>query len=168
MVTNVKTQKGDIGVFEFQIKRGRVDEDTIEDPDVKDLLFEIIRLIEKNKHNKAVNLLMPKLDFEFPIGDLDYGQEDFFMHDRTIEFRCSKKNTYVRLGYDGELFVTIGVEFEIPLKEQIDIAALEEYIADSGAHAAAYVSPGWGYSSTEGDNVWLSGIRQRRKLFGLF
>ena len=47
---NLKIKEGDIGLFEFQIKRGVVDENEIEDDDVQSLVDKLKNLCSDNKH----------------------------------------------------------------------------------------------------------------------
>lgn len=158
-VEDVETSDGDIGLFEFQIKRGLVDEDEIEDEDVEKLVDELKQLCEDENYEEAANLLLSNLSFEFGPGDLDDDPERFFATTDYIEFECSSENTSVKIGYDECLIVTISVQFEIPLNGGISTAELAEYLPDSGAWASASASPGWGYAGSDGDNVWFLGIK---------
>ena len=58
-----KIKEGDIGLFEFQIKRGVVDENEIEDEDVQSLVDKLKKLCRDNKHKDACELLLPNLSF---------------------------------------------------------------------------------------------------------
>ena len=158
-VDDVETNEGDIGLFEFQIKRGLVDEDQIEDEDVQNLVDELKQLCDDENYKEAANLLLSNLSFEFGPGDLDDDPEVFFANTEYIEFECSSENTSVKIGYDDCLIVTISVQFEIPLNGGISTAELAEYLPDSGAWASASASPGWGYAGSDGDNVWFLGIK---------
>jgi len=158
-IEDVETNEGDIGLFEFQIKRGLVDEDEIEDEDVQKLVDELKQLCDDENYEEAAKLLLSNLSFEFGPDELDDDPERFFAKTDYIEFQCSSENTSVKVGYDESLIVTISVQFEIPLNGGISTAELAEYLPDSGAWAAASVSPGWGYSGSDGDNVWFVGIK---------
>jgi len=159
-VDDVETNEGDIGLFEFQIKRGLVDEDEIDDEDVQNLVDELKQLCENEKYNEAASLLLSNLSFEFGPDELDDDPERFFASTDYIEFECSSKNTSVKIGYDDCLVVTISVQFEVPLNAKISTADLSEYLPDSGAWASASASPGWGYAGSDGDNVWFLGIKE--------
>lgn len=158
-VEGVETSEGDIGLFEFQIKRGLVNEDEIEDEDVQKLFDELKQLCETKNSEEASKLLLSNLAFEFGPDELDDDPERFFANTDYIEFECSNKNTSVRVGYDDCLIVTIVVQFEIPLKAGVSSAELSEYIPDSGAWASASASPGWAYSESDGDNVRFIGLK---------
>ena len=158
-VEDVETDEGDIGLFEFQIKRGLVEEDGIEEEDVKKLFGELKQLCEDENYEEAANLLLSNLSFEFGPSDLDDDPERFFANTDYIEFDCTSENTSVKIGYDDCLVVTISVQFEIPLNAGISTAELAEYLPDSGAWASASASPGWGYSGSDGDNVWFLGLK---------
>ena len=159
-VEDVETTDGDIGLFEFQIKRGLVDEDEIEDEDVQNLVDELKQLCEAENYEEAANLLLSNLSFEFGPDELDDDPERFFANTDYIEFECTSENTSVKIGYDDCLIVTISVQFEIPLNGGISTAELAEYLPDSGAWASASASPGWGYAGSDGDNVWFLGIKE--------
>ena len=158
-VEDVEAQEGDIGLFEFQIKRGLVDEENIDDEEISDLVNELKELCENEEFEKAATLLLPKLSFEFGTDQLDDDPSEFFADLDYIEIACSENNTSVKVGYDGDLVVTISVQFEIPLQAGISTQSLVDYLPDSGAWAAASVSPGWGYAGSDGDNVWFLGIK---------
>ena len=159
-VDDVETNEGDIGLFEFQIKRGLVDEDQIEDEDVQNLVDELKQLCEAESYEEAANLLLSNLSFEFGPDELDDDPERFFASTDYIEFECSSENTSVRIGHDDCLVVTISVQFEVPLNAGISTAELAEYLPDSGAWSSASASPGWGYAGSDGDNVWFLGIKE--------
>ena len=158
-VEDSETAEGDIGLFEFQIKRGYVDEDEIDDEDVQNLAEELTQLCKGNKHEKAAELLLSNLSFEFGPDELDDDPERFFSSTDYIEFECSSENTSVKIGYDEGLVVTVTVQFEIPLNGDVSTGELVEYLPDSGAWAIANVSPGWGYTESDGENVWFLGIK---------
>ena len=159
-VADVETNDGDVGLFEFQIKRGLVDEDEIEDEDIEKLVDELKQLCDDDNYEEAANLLLSSLSFEFGPGDLDDDPERFFATTDYIEFECSSENTSVKIGYDECLIVTISVQFEIPLNGGVSTAELAEYLPDSGAWASASASPGWRYAGSDGDNVWFLGIKE--------
>ena len=158
-IEGVETKEGDIGLFEFQIKRGLVDEDEIEDEDVQKLFDELKQLCKTKNYEEASKRLLSSLSFEFGPDELDDDPERFFANTDYIEFECSNENTSVRVGYDDCLIVTILVQFEIPLKAGVSSAELSEYIPDSGAWASASASPGWAYSESDGDNVRFIGLK---------
>ena len=160
-VEDIETQEGDIGLFEFQIKRGYVDEEAIEDDEVKELVSDLKGLCESEDFEAATKLLMPSLSFEFGPNELDDEPEKYFSDLDYIEFECTNENTSAKVGVDGEgdLLVTITVQFEIALNAGISTRELEEYLPDSGAWAAASASPGWGYYESDGENVRFLGLK---------
>lgn len=158
-VDHVETSEGDIGIFEFEIKRGLVDESEIDDEELKSLVEELKGLCAENNYDQASELLIPNLSFEFDPSQLDDGPERFFANTDYIEFECTSENTSVKLGYGDCLVVTISVRFEIPLNAAISTVELAEYLPDSGAWASASASPGWGYSGSDGDNVYFLGVK---------
>jgi hypothetical protein len=157
---DLKIKEGDIGLFEFQIKRGVVDENEIEDEDVQSLVDKLKKLCSNKKHKEACELLLPNLSFEFDPSDLDDDPDHFFADTDYIELECTRDNTSVKVSYDDELMVTISVNFEIPLNAGISKTELEEYLPESGAWAVASASPGWIYAASDGDNVWFKGVKK--------
>lgn len=153
------TSDGDIGIFEFQIKRGVVDEGEIEDDEIRDLANKLKDLCDNENHEEAARLLLPQLSFEFSPDELDGDPDEFFSDLDYIEIECNTSNTSVKVGVDEVLVVTVSVQFEIPLNGGISTTDLSEYLPDSGAWAAASVSPGWGYAESDGENVWFLGIK---------
>lgn len=157
-IDDVETKEGDIGRFEFQIKRGIVDEDA-NDEDIQNLIDQLKQLCEEGNYEEAAKLLLSRLSFEFGPDQLDDDPERFFSNTDYIELDCTSENASVGIGYDDYLVVTISVQFEIPLKAGISTAELEEYLPDSGAWASASASPGWGYTESDGENVWFLGLK---------
>ena len=160
-VEDVEAQEGDIGLFEFQIKRGYVDEEAIEDDEVRELVSDLKSLCESEDFEAATKLLMQSLSFEFGPDELDDEPEKYFSDLDYIEFECTNENTSVKVGVDGEgdLLVTITVQFEIALNAGISTGELEAYLPDSGAWAAASASPGWGYYESDGENIRFLGLK---------
>ena len=159
ILEDIKIKEGDIGLFEFQIKRGVIDENEIDDDDVQSLVNKLKNLCNDNKHKEACELLLPKLAFEFEPSDLDDEPDLFFADTDYIELECSRDNTSVKISYDDELMVSISVNFEIPLNAGISKTELKEYLPESGAWAVASASPGWLYAASDGDNVWFKGVK---------
>ena len=161
--TDVLDESGsdDIGLFEFQIKRGYVDEDSIEDDELKELVTKLKALCAEEDFESASKLLMTSLSFEFGPDELDDDPEKYFSDLDYIEFECTDENTAIKVGIDdeGALLVTITVKFEIALEAGISISELEDYLSESGAWAAASASPGWGYFESDGENVRFLGLK---------
>lgn len=158
-VDDFEIKEGDIGLFEFQIKRGLVDEDEIDDDDVQSLVDELKNLCDDGKHVEACKLLLPNLSFEFDPSQLDDDPDRFFADTDYVEFECSDGNTSVKISNDDGLVVTISVMFEIPLNSGISTTQLAEYLPESGAWSVASASPGWIYAASDGDNVWFTGVK---------
>jgi len=158
-IENISTEAGAVGQFEFQIKRGLVDEDNIDDEELQELVDELKNLCDDGDNQAACELLLPNLSFEFDPSQLDDDPEQFFSDTNYIELECNDSNTSVKVGNDDGLTVTIAVKFEIPLNEGISTTELSEYLPESGAWSAASVSPGWGYAASDGDNVWFIGLK---------
>ncbi len=55
--------------------------------------------------------------------------------------------------------MTISDNFKIPLNAGISTPKLKEYLPKSRAWAVASASPGWIYAASDGDNVWLKGVK---------
>ena len=167
-VEDIETQEGDIGIFEFQIKRGYVDEEAIEDDEVRELVSDLKSLCESEDFEAATKLLLPSLSFEFGPDELDDEPEKYFSDLDYIEFGSTNENTSVKVGVDGEgdLLVTITVQFEIALNAGISTSELEEYLPDSGAWAVASASPGWGYFESDGENVRFLGLKGQKSSSG--
>ena len=158
---DVETTEGDVGLFEFQIKRGYVDGDAIEEDEIQELATKLKDLCEAEDFEAASKLLMASLSFEFGPADLDDEPEKYFSDLDYIDFECSDENTSVKVGVDGDgdLLVTITVQFEIALNAGISTSDLQDYLPDSGAWAAASASPGWGYYESDGENVRFLGLK---------
>jgi transposase-like protein len=155
----VDNRTGTVGLFEFQIKSGVVYEQEIEDDDLIELIKSLRQKIANKNYIEASKDLINASAFEFDPGQLEGGPERFFACTDLIEFPCSEENTSVKIGFDGGLTVTYSVLFELPLKHGVTLEEVKEYLPESGAWAAAHVSPGWSYMESDGDNVWLLGTK---------
>ena len=149
-----------IGLFSFQVKRGIVNEEEIDDEETGELIEQLKKLCAEGKHEEAVRILTPRLSFEFDPSQCDDDPDQYFADTDYFEFECTSENTHVRIGYDDYLVATIEVGFEIPLNEGVSTADLCEYIPECGAWAAASVTPGWYWSGSDGDNVWFLGLKE--------
>lgn len=155
------TQDGSIGLFEFQIKRGVVDVDGIDqdEHELHSLVSALVEACDAGDNETAANLLLQNLQFEFDPAQMDDDPEMYFADTSVIEFECTSDVCSVQVSSKGGLSVTISVTFEIPISAGISIGSLEDYIADGGAWAAGHVSPGWGYTGSDGDNLRLIEVR---------
>jgi transposase-like protein len=158
-IEDVLTEHGAVGLFEFQIKRGLVDEQNIDDEELQELVDDLKNLCDDGDNEAACELILPNLSFELDPSQLDDDPDRFFSDTDYIELECTDSNTSVKVGNEDGLSVTIVVKFEIPLNEGISTKELSEYLPESGAWSAASVSPGWGYTDSDGDNVWFIGLK---------
>ena len=145
-------------VFEFELDRGLVDENDIED-DVADLIEELKRLCVAGEFEEACNLLRASSSFEWDWSgcDADFDDiENYFGEADPIEFECDPENTpVVQVAVeDGNLIVSYVVTFSVdsPL-EDVDEEELEEWLDENSCYACGYLSGGWNYSGTDGDNI---------------
>lgn len=142
--------------LEFEIKRGVVDADSIEDDDVQSIFEECLNLCKNNKHQEAADLLYPIMSFEWSWSNCDGDAEDIFDETDDIFFECNKSNTSIRVGEsDGDLIITASAKFEVAVKKGTSSDTVTEWLDENSAYACGYLSGGWGYSGSDGDNVWL-------------
>jgi hypothetical protein len=147
------------GHFEFQIKRGVIDAGDVDD-EVKGVIDECIRLCKSKKNKEAVEKIYSLLNFEWSWSSCDGDASDIVEDPDEINFDCNVKNCSVQLGVEGdELVITATAKFEAPVNEGLTVEQVQEWLDDNSAYACGYLSGGWGYSSTDGDNVSIVQIK---------
>ena len=154
MVKN-STENFKIVTLEWEMDRGMIDLDSIEDSEISNILDSCKILIKQKKHKEAIKLL-PQLDFEFSPENLDSDASEFFSDVNTISFPVDLKSdkNKVQIGMEGDnLVISIAVVFEVKVHKETDIEELGEWLSDNGGYSAGYVSGGWGYSGDEGGNL---------------
>ncbi len=148
-------KKPKLATLEFQIKRGLVDDDSL-DEDTRDIVEHCINLCKKKKYEDAVNSLLPELKFEWIWGNCDGDASDVFDVTEEIDFPCSPENSKIKLGEsNGSLVITATVSFQIPIKNGVSESDIQSWLEDNSAYACGYVGAGWTYAESDGDNVSL-------------
>lgn len=153
---------GTDAVFEFQIKRGIVNEDQIlEDEDVEllELIRDLRRLCAEGRRMEAINLLRSKLVFEFDPSLISAKEGENVFEERPIVVQCTSDNCRVQLSTGKAITITISIEFSAVLKKEITTVNLIEFLEENYVAAACFASPGWTYGASDGDNIRLIGTR---------
>lgn len=52
------------------------------------------------------------------------------------------------------------VEFEFLIREDLGLDEVQQWLDDYSAYAAGYISGGWGYLETNGDNVRIIKVKK--------
>ena len=146
-------------VLEFQIKRGVVDSDL--DDDAKELHDRCLSLIEAGQLDEAVAELLPQMYFEWSWANGDGDPEDFFENvTDEICFDCTSENTSLKVGVDeGRLVVTASCQFQMECTDGATEDDLSEWLEDNAAYACGFVSAGWSYAGSDGDNVTVVSLK---------
>jgi hypothetical protein len=146
------------GYFEFEIKRGVIDASDSDD-EVKDVLEECIALCKSKKHTEAVDKIYSLLSFEWSWDSCDGDVSDIVEDADDIAFDCSAENCSVQVGLEGDdLMITATAKFEATVNDGLSMDEIQEWLDDNSAYACGYLSGGWSYSSTDGDNVSIVNI----------
>lgn len=161
--TSKKTASGSqikLGVFEFYLKRGLVNKEDIEDSKIEKIIDECIQLCQKKNHKGAVSKLFPILEFEMDWENCDGDAGDILIDPKGLYFKCTEKNTTLKLGVDNSnLVISASVQFEAQVKDELELDEIQEWLDENSAYAAGYVSGGWSYFETDGDNLNIIKIR---------
>ena len=143
------------GILEFQIKRGIVDADDLDD-DSADVIAKALELCGQSSFEEASQIILDSLSFEFDFSSMDCDPSDFLANTDAIDFECTANNTDVKVGTDGgALVITAAVKFDVELNGGKNSSEIQEWLDENGAWACGYLSGGWGYTGTDGDNVYL-------------
>ncbi len=141
--------------LEFQIKRGVINASDLEE-DEAGVLQKCLKLAQAGNHGAAAELLLPKMSFEWDWSNGDGDAEEFFVEPIPINFDCTADNCSLRVGEnDGQLIITASVQFSAEGQDGIDSDQLTAWLGDNSMYSCGYVSGGWGYDGSDGDNVWL-------------
>lgn len=147
------------GYFEFQIERGVIDASDVDD-EVKEIVENCIALCNSKKYQEAVAKVSSLLSFEWSWSGCDGDSSEIVEDADDIAFDCSSENCSVQLGVEsGELVITATVKFEAQVNDELSVEEIQEWLDDNSAYACGYLSGGWGYSSTDGDNVSIIDIK---------
>jgi hypothetical protein len=142
----------------FQIKRGIVDLDVIEDED-RSAVDRLIALCSQGKDEEAAKAAMELLSFEFDFDNMDEDPSEFFVFEDIIEIDCDWENSHVRIGMlDGDLLITLETSFEVEVQEGADADAIRDYLVENGGWSAGAYMP-LSFAGDDGTNVWLTGLR---------
>jgi hypothetical protein len=143
--------------LEFQIKRGVVDIESIEDEEVKATVQQCLKLCKAKKYEEAADLLHQTMSFEWSWSACDGDASDIFEDTEDIFFECSSKNSSLKVGEDnGDLVITAWAAFQVPVKDGISADEISEWLNDNSAYACGWLSGGWGYLGSDEDNVLLT------------
>jgi len=143
------------GQLEFQIKRGIVDTDGLDD-DIADIISKSIKLCSQLDFEQASKLILDSISFEFDFLGMDSDPAEYFIDTGTIDKECDDENTQVKVSADdGALAITATHKFSVMVIDGTDPGELQEWLDENSAWACGYLSGGWGYTATDGDNVSL-------------
>lgn len=141
------------GNFEFQIKRGVIDASDLDD-EVKEVIEECIALCNAKKNQEAVEKICSLLSFEWSWSGCDGDASEIVEDSDDIAFDCSLENCSVQLGVESdELIITAIARFDTQVNDGLSVEEIQEWLDDNSAYACGYLSGGWSYSNTDGDNI---------------
>lgn len=146
------------GKFEFQIKRGLVDHEGVEE-DIRSTIDSCIALCKNKKNKKAVELIYTILSFEWIWDNCDGNPKDIFLDNQNVFFDLNTENSIVKLGVESDtLLITATVYFELDIKSDIDTEEIKIWLDEESAYACGYIGGGWGYTGSDGDNIVFLGF----------
>ena len=144
--------------FEFNLTRGQVALDSIEENDVKRIVMEALNSVKKGNSKKAAHELFKLLKFEWSpqFGGGDPGE--VFEGQASLEgfsFPLTDQNSTVKCGIEeGQLLLSATVQFELSVKPGITKEEVRDWLDCNSMYACGYISGGWSYSATDGDNIY--------------
>ena len=145
--------------LEFQIKRGVINSDDL-DEDGQNIIIKCIDLCKKKQNKKAIELIFPLMSFEWTWNNCDGDTSEILEDSDDIFFECTKDNTVIQLGADdGNLVITATAKFAVHVKDELTEEDLASWLDDNSAYSCGYLSGGWSYSGSDGDNVWVTDIK---------
>lgn len=145
-------------ILDFQIKRGVVERDNVDEESIE-IYDRCIELCKNGKHEDAARELRPYLYFEWNWDNCDGNPSDDFITSQSINFICNEDNSSIRIGQNkGNLIITAEVQFEVFSVRDINAETIQDWIDDKSLWSCGFISAGWSYSESDGDNVWLISI----------
>lgn len=148
--------------FEWSMKLGEINMDDVEEEEVLSALKKSLKLAKAKKFEDAVNAL-PHIDFEYSFSNLDSDASDYFSETEGISFGLDPSNSKhtIQVGVSGgKLNLSVTVVFDIPVKDGVNLAELNEWLGDNGGYAAGFASGGWSYNGDEGGHIFASSAFQ--------
>ncbi|MDB3986574.1 hypothetical protein N8Z55_04730 [Pseudomonadales bacterium] len=141
--------------FEFQIKRGVVDVDGCEQETIE-LIEKAKTLCQSGDTEEACNLILDSMDFEFDWEGLDSDASEITEDPEAYSHNCDASNTSVSVGVDGDdLIITATTQFAANAAEGVGPEEIQEFLEENGGWAGGYLSGGWMWAGSDGDNIWL-------------
>jgi hypothetical protein len=140
--------------LEFQINRGVID---IESCDEQLILTvnKCIDLCKNNKNDEAISILKPLLYFEWNWSNGDGDPSYLFLNFNDINMNFND-NWKLKIGIDeNNLIITANVYFDVQLKNKPTAEAITDWLNDNSEYSCGFISCGWGYTGSDGDNVNL-------------
>jgi len=148
-------------ILEFEIKRGVVDTVDIEE-DAQKIHGHCLDLVRQGKHESCVNYLLPKMTFEWSWRNGDGDPLELFGNADDIFYECTDINTSLKIDEEyGALIVTANCQFAVDGNDDLTIDGLSEWLNENSMYACGYVSAGWSYAGSDGDNVQVVRIDDR-------
>lgn len=147
--------------LQFQIKRGVIDDKSIEDPKIKKIVNECKELCRLSKHDDAVRKLFPYISFDWDWSNGDADVSAIFVEPKPIRFQCDESNCVLQVGVsDDYLLITATTTFTCNGRDDVEIKAddLAEWLDNNSMYACGHFNGGWSYLESDGDNVWVKRI----------
>lgn len=150
--------KAKLATLEFQIKRGIIDNESL-DKDNENIVKKCIELCKGKKFEEAINYILPSLNFEWIWSNCDGDPVEIFETNEDINFSCDEKNSVIKIGeMDSNLVLTATVRFEVTVKKGVTFDEVSEWLDSNSAYSCGYVGWGWTYMGSDGDNVWITDL----------
>lgn len=136
--------------LEFYMKRGMVNLDDVDDQADMDRLEQAIKFSSEGKHEEALRAL-PEMFFEWIPSNGDGDVTEVFANGDDFKFYLDSNNSTIRAGVqDGNLVLTISVNFEMELNQEMEEDELAGWLDDNSMYFCGYVGNGWTYHSDDG------------------
>lgn len=147
--------------LEFQIKRGVINTADSE-KEVKAIHDHCLELVIQGKNEDGAKYLLPNMTFEWCWGNGDGDPSDFFEEAEDIYYECTESNTSLKVGEeDGALIITANCQFAVSGNDDLTADDLSDWLDENSMYACGYVSAGWSYAGSDGDNVQVVSVDDR-------
>lgn len=146
---------GKSAAFEWEMRRGVINIDDIENKETREALESSLSLAKKGKLKEAIRAL-PEMTFEFSFHNLDSDPSEYFSDTDGIVFDIEPGNPKHKLELeviDGQLLLNASIIFDLQVRSDVDINQASDWLDKSDGYQAGFLSGGWSYHDDNGGRL---------------
>jgi hypothetical protein len=153
-------------LLHYSLNRAVVDYDSIEEEETKEC-FEKFKILFETTGIKPIEKVkaLPPMTFEFNAENMDSDYSDW-LEEPFVSIDLSPASDLTSPGAiyeDGLIKIQNHIVFEVELKNGVKPEKFQEWIEDNGGWQACSIIGDWSYSEDEGGDLYVLGIKRKRR-----